>query len=104
MLRLRTGNLDLDANTQALHDLIRALQAVPIGRGKQLDDLEFAAAVDVDVRHTLGRRVTGYLVVGITGAVTGGALTRSESDNESTFLRLNAVGYGATITASLWVY
>jgi len=105
MLNRNTGNKDLDGNTVNLDDRLKQLEASPLLRGRQIDDIALANATDVDVRHLLGREWTGWFVVDTTGAAAAGRIDGSTAAyDKASFLRLRATGYGATITVSIWVY
>lgn len=105
LIKFSTGNADLDNNTIALSDRIDRLAALPLMGGRLLTGIDLAAAADVDVPHLLGRPFRGWFIADLLGAVTGGVVNRVNAAYDTKrFLRLNAVGYGATITVSLWVF
>ena len=74
---------------------------VSIVQGKVVEvDLENAA--DTTVKHGLGRRPEGFILIGLRGATSAGyILTQGRT---STALTLQANGYGATVEARLWVF
>lgn len=107
MLNTNTGNRDLDNNTRELLGRLTTLEAIDILRGRLITGVELANATDVDVQHLLGREWRGWIVCDIYGAASTGRImgTAPTTDyDRSQFLRLQANGYGATITVALWVF
>jgi small basic protein len=105
LLKYATGNADLDNNTVALKDLIDRIKDIPLVGGRLITGIQLAAATNVDVPHLLGRPFRGWAVVDMLGAVTGGVINRVNAAYDTKrFLRLNAVGFGATVTIAMWVF
>lgn len=84
---------------------ILELQTVPIVGGKLVRDVRFEDGVAVPIAHSLGRRAT-YHLSPARSAVTAGAFLDSSSavyDPEK-FVVVRAEGFGATVTADVWIY
>ncbi len=84
---------------------ILELQSVPISGGRIVRDVEFPDGVPVPVPHGLGRRATCHLSPA-RGAMTAGAFLDASSAafDADKFVVVQADGFGATVTADVWIY
>ena len=79
-------------------EMFRQLRASPILQGVLLKDVSVTTS-GTEIPHTLGRRWNGWIVVDKT---TTASVTRSDSTDETKFLKLTSSS--GTITISLWVF
>lgn len=105
MINRNTGNKALDLNTIDLDDRLKLLEALALLGYRIITGVALANATDVDIRHRLGRAWKGWLVIDTTGATAAGRIDGTTATyDRTTFLRLRATGYGATITVALLVF
>lgn len=105
MLRRKTGDGNLDQNTDSVSDALVIAGGVAIVRGRLIEGLSMPAGVDVDILHKLGRVPKGWIIVDNVGpAATGRFERRDDAVDRKLILRLRATGWGATIIVSVWVF
>ena len=93
----------LDRSLEDLRALLDRVSASPLWDGVLVVvQLKDATATDVITR--LGRKWRGWILVSLRGASSSGRIQDATSSDDTKFLRLTANGYGATITAGLWIF
>lgn len=102
---LRKTGLDIvDECLDWLNKRVEELRRIPIGRGR-LITVVLPDGEQVNVPHGLQRRYQGWHVVDTTVQASSGRIGRVlVTHNETKVLPLQADGWGADITVTLWVF
>lgn len=91
--------LPLDQMQANWASAINPILASPIVNGLQLNNIPLITGTTV-VNHRLGRKLQGWLLVGIDGAAT---IYDNQATNQMTDLTLSLTS-DADVIVSLWVY
>lgn len=103
-IRYKIEDKNTDRAIEDIRDLLDAVSESPIANGIHIADVELVDGVAKDVFHGLGRRYQNFLYGSVEGATSSGRIQRVAGADDFRFVRIQADGWGATITVRLWVY
>ncbi len=100
--RIPTGDLDTDRAIDVVRSSIGSMLREPIMTARTFL-VTLVDATTLVTKHGLGRRLVTFSLTPVKGATTPGQVDWIAGD-DTTEVRLQANGYGATVTAILTVY
>jgi hypothetical protein len=103
LLPIKLADTDAERVRRTHHDAITELQQLRMTGARLLEGVELEDGVPTLVAHGLGRRVAVFPSA-IRGASSSGRIDEIRDGVDfKKFVKLEANGYGATITVDLWV-
>ena len=103
--KIELSDEETTKQVEPLVDRFNEVTNVPILQGRLLEDVVVQKEVTTKIRHGLGRKLRGWVVVksGSTVALHDQQVNNKKEDEEL-WLFLNTGGTGETFTVSLWVF
>ena len=101
---IQIADVTADRSVSAVRNVVKDVVGIPLLNGRLIADVNLADNATVRIPHRLGRKWQGWILTSFRGASTTGRLEDVSALDAETHLTLKATGWGATVTASLWVF
>ncbi len=95
---------DLERRLKDIEDLLDSVTESFVLGSVLVQGLELDDGVARLIPHGLGREWIGWKISNLEGAVTPGVIQHVPGEDTTKFLRIQADGYGATVTVSVEVF
>ena len=98
--RVPTNDATLNRIQERLEDILLPVASASIIDGRLISDIDLASGTTSIITHSLGRNISGWIVVS-KDAAQHVYDVQSSNDDPDKFLYLTA---GGTVTVSVWVF
>jgi hypothetical protein len=99
---VKSENLASDAD-KAVGECVRSIRDIRRELVSNTVEVTLPNATAVTVKTKLGRKWTSYSLSAVSGAVAAGYINELTPDDRTTDIKLQATGFGATVTVRLTV-